>query len=147
MFKTHLRFPPFSCSHAWAVDSPLAGSYPPIHCQGEDTSQQSRPTIAPSSRVLRDARLGRESYLHRPCGLQQAGNLCGSHSGQGPGAPGRYACSHRCHLHMGFYLYTRAGGREKESKRRDGEGGRFRIPPLCRNPSLPQHAPWFPSCR
>lgn len=86
-----------------------------------------------------DAGLGKASYLHRPCGLQQAGNLCGSHSGQGLGGPGIRACSHHCHLHTGFSLHTRARG--VEAKRRDGKGT-----DRCRSPSLLQPVPWSPTC-
>lgn len=88
--------------------------------------------LDPSTRCLRDVELDRASHLHRLFGLQQAGNLGGSHSGQSPGVPGIYSYSHHCRLHMGFSLDTRG----IEAEKRDGEGDSDRLNPTPMQESL-----------
>lgn len=149
MSKAEIRVLSLLQKHCWVVDSSLGASLPPTHCQGEETSHHSRSPKDPSNRCLRDAGLDKACYLHRFCGLQQAGNRGGSHSGQGPGVPGIYAYSHHCLLHMGFSLDTRARGVEAEKRDGEGDSDRLRIPPThqCRNSSQLQLVPWSPSCR
>lgn len=102
-------------AETWLGCRPFLG-VPPSHLLSGG-GDHSRSPKDPPTRCLGDAGLDRAPYLHRLCGLQQAGNLGGSHSGQGPGVPGMYAYSHHCRLHRGFSLDTRG----MEAEKRDGE--------------------------
>lgn len=69
---------------------------------------------------------GRASYLRRPCGPLPAGSPRGTRSGQGPGAPGTCACSHRSCPRTGFSLQSWPGGMGAKGRR--GGFSRFGVP-------------------